>query len=315
MGAFRTAAILLNLGLLITGCQTPSTTPTASHGSHARVEIVGEITANAIPEASGMASSLIRKDLLWIVNDSGNPSALHAIDTTGAYLGSVRVEGVDNRDWEDLAAFRLGGTAYLLIADIGDNAAKQDHYTLSIVEEPSTGDSAAIAGSVRPTGTVRFQYPDGAKDGESVAVVPELNRVYILTKRTTPPVLYCVDLIPPPGRTLLMAERVTEVTGLIKPDSGMLPGISENWPFRNQPTAMDIDPRGRRAIVLTYSDAFLFTKKPWETWMNAFSGTPEAMGLPRLPQGEAICFSFDGRSVFVTTENLPAPLLRIDVPR
>ncbi len=315
MIAPRKAAGALLLALYAAGCQTPSSRPTGPQGPGARVEIVGEITADVIPEASGMASSHIRKDLLWIVNDSGNGPTLHAIDTTGTYLGSVQVEGVENRDWEDLAAFKLGGTAYLLIADIGDNAAKQSHYRLYIIEEPLTDDSAAIVGSVRPTGTVRFQYPDGAKDGEAVAVVPDLNRVYIITKRTTPPVLYRVDLIPPPGRTLLMAERVTEVKGLIPPGSDPLPSISGKWLIRNQPTAMDIDPQGRRAMVLTYTDAFLFTKKPWETWRNAFSGIPEAVGLPRLSQGEAICFSSDGSSVFVTTENLPAPLVRIDLPR
>jgi len=34
-----------------------------------------------------------------------------------------------------------------------------------------------------------------------------------------------------------------------------------------------------------------------------------------LTQQEAICFSYDGKAVFVTSEQRPAPLIRIDLDK
>jgi hypothetical protein len=36
--------------------------------------------------------------------------------------------------------------------------------------------------------------------------------------------------------------------------------------------------------------------------------------LPDLKQKEAACFGWSGRTVYITTERRPAPLLRVDLP-
>ena len=59
--------------------------------------------------------------MLWLHDDGGNPARLFAVDTNGDRLATLRVEGVTKTDWEDMAAFRLDGRDYLLIADTGDN--------------------------------------------------------------------------------------------------------------------------------------------------------------------------------------------------
>jgi hypothetical protein len=83
--------------------------------------------------------------------------------------------------------------------------------------------------------------------------------------------------------------------------------------YRGNPTSMDISADSRYAVVLTYGDALLFPRKPGETWATAFSRAPLALPPHGLQQAEAICFSSDGHSLFITEERVHAPLLRYDL--
>jgi hypothetical protein len=67
---------------------------------------VGRLKSAALGEDSGLAASRRQANLLWALNDSGNPPVLFALSARGAARGAVRVAGVENIDWEDLAAFR-----------------------------------------------------------------------------------------------------------------------------------------------------------------------------------------------------------------
>ena len=76
---------------------------------------------------------------------------------------------------------------------------------------------------------------------------------------------------------------------------------------------MDISPDGSRAAVITYRSLYLFAREDSESWADAFQRQPvELVGPPGAHQ-EAVGFSADGRSVYVTTERRPAPLHRVDL--
>jgi len=77
--------------------------------------------------------------------------------------------------------------------------------------------------------------------------------------------------------------------------------------------AMDISPDGRRAIVLTYADALEFVRRDGETWRQAFARRPRTIVMPRRRQGEAICYGPDGRTLYLTSEHTPTPLLEVPV--
>jgi hypothetical protein len=64
--------------------------------------------------------------------------------------------------------------------------------------------------------------------------------------------------------------------------------------------------------VLTYGGGYLFEKNPGETWVQAFSRAPAALPPFDLRQAESICFGSDGRTLFVSSEKRPAPLLRLE---
>ncbi|MGI9571502.1 MAG: hypothetical protein ACR2PH_17575, partial [Desulfobulbia bacterium] len=93
--------------------------PIATNGSGGR--FLGNLADESLSEASGMVASRRHKNLLWVINDGGNPPLIHAVGLDGSNRGQVRIRNAPNKDWEDLAAFQFDGYPYLLIADCGDN--------------------------------------------------------------------------------------------------------------------------------------------------------------------------------------------------
>ena len=76
---------------------------------------------------------------------------------------------------------------------------------------------------------------------------------------------------------------------------------------------MDLTPDGLSAVVLTYNNGYLFRRKQNEDWPSAFKRKPRRLRFDSLFQQEAVSFGYYGKSVFVTSERLPAPLVRIDL--
>lgn len=257
---------------------------------------VGYLANPQINEASGLASSRLYPSVLWVINDGGNDPMLYAVGIDGADLGTFRVDGARNYDWEALASFQLQDTAYLLIADVGDNWEQRKTSSLYVVEEPSITKAGLSDDSpVSIAWHIHFTYVDGPRDCEAVAVDAAQQRVLLLSKRSMPPVLYELPLQPVDDDVIAVAQRVTTV------------------PHFNWPTAMDLSPDGLSALVLTYNSVYLFFRRPDEDWLDAFKKQPRRLNFAQLSQQEAACFGFYGKSVYVTSEKHPAPLIRIDL--
>jgi hypothetical protein len=256
----------------------------------------------ALGEASGLASSPTAKDFLWLINDSGSPAALHLAGCDGSNRGSVSLDA-RNIDWEDLASFVHDGKPYLLIADAGDNMGKRAECALHIVPEPRLPEAGKqLAGPVKAAWTIRFRYEDGPRDCESVAVDEKAGKILLLSKRTTPPMLYELPLKPGTG-DVQVAKKIGEI-----PKS--LPVGFPPIPFGSQPTSMDICPDGSAAVVVTYFGAFLFPRKDGETWGTAFSRPPVELEPHRMRQAEAVAFSRDGSILRVVSEGGKSPIAR-----
>jgi hypothetical protein len=97
------------------------------------------------------------------------------------------------------------------------------------------------------------------------------------------------------------------------PDKPALARRLASVPHFNWPTDMDLSPDGLSAVVLTYNHAYLFRRRPKDDWPTAFGKKPSRLHFEALMQQEAVCFGFYGKSVWVTSERRPAPLVRIEL--
>lgn len=255
-------------------------------------------------EASGLAPSRRVDDLYWTHNDSGTEPLLHGVDRAGHSRGTVRLHGVKSEDWEDLASFELDGRAWLLVADCGDNFSSRPRGVLHVVAEPPlpSGGPATEVGAT-PAYSIHFIFEDGARDCEAVAVDPVERMVWLLTKRDEPARLYRLPLVPAGPREPAAARFAGTVPALADPHPGLrrrlLPAALKmgRWP-----TALDFSPDGRLALVLTLEGLVVFPRAANESWADALARTPVRLGRHTLPQAEAGCFSADGRSIFVSSE-------------
>ena len=274
---------------------------------------IGEIMDAKIPEASGIAESRRQAGLFWLINDSGNDNSVFAINTQGKRIGRVKLKGVKNKDWEDLAAFTYKGKPYLLIADIGDNGAKRKKLKLHFIKEPKAKHlSKNETHEIKPDWSLEFTYEDGARDAESIAVDVNQKKIFILSKRDKVPVLYELPLQKKPKKQQAMAKRVGNLKEIKKTAINDIRSL-KYAPFSSQPTAMDISSDGMSAIVLTYINAYYYQQTDLDEGKSLFANKPIKIPLPYLEQAEAVCFDSKAENIFITSENLPAPLLKINL--
>ena len=274
----------------------------------------GRLEAPPRNEASGLAASRLSPGLLWTHDDSGGAASLYAVTTTGRHLGTLHLRGVKNDDWEDLAAYELDGKAWLLVADTGDNDSNRPTVALHVVEEPPLNQLKAGAElRVRPARTIRVRYEDGPRDCESVAVDIAERAVYLLTKRDDPPRLYRVALDAPAGAddTVVVARKVGVVPHIPRPNIAQQRTKGYLGRRRAEVTAMDFAADGSAAVVLTYGGVLFFPRRPDESWADALAHSPVRLRSHSLEQAEAVCFSPDGKQIYVAAEGSRA-LLRYD---
>ena len=281
---------------IIAGCAGGFSTQGGPLEDAGKPERMGNLTNPQLTEVSGLAASSFYPGLMWAINDGGDEPLLYAVGSDGADLGTFRVDGARNIDWEALSSFRLHGNAFLLIADVGDNWEQRQTVTLYAVKEPAIT-SAGLAGdtAVPVAWQIHFSYEDGPQDCEAVAVDPVQKIVLLLTKRALSPQLYELPLQPADQDTPAVAQQLTTIPHL-------------SWP-----TDLDLSPDGQAAVVLTYNHAYLFNRRPKDDWPEAFQKKPRRLRFERLKQQEAVSFGYYGKSVWVTSERRPAPLVRIDI--
>jgi len=263
------------------------------------------LLASDLVEVSGLAASHAHP-WLWAEQDSGNDPVLYAIGTDGSTLGTVRVQGATNTDWEDIALYEQGGQTWILLADTGDNLSLRSEVRLYIVPEPDPHDA-----TVPLQQTIRVVYPNGPHDCEAVAVDPAGDTAWLVTKRDTPPQIFSVPLAPTDLPTVVAAAHGT-VPHIPPPTAEDLQDSPRYGQYRSQPTALDLRPDV--AVLQTYKDAYLFRRAEGQDWGAALAGTPTVVDTPQLPQTESATFTPDGHGLWITTEQAPAPLDLVPLP-
>ncbi len=272
----------------------------------------GLVTAPQLEEISGLAASRAHEDVLWVIEDSGNGAQLHALSPRGRVRARYDVDGADNRDWEDLASFDLGGKHYLLVADTGDNGGRRKDFMLHVFEEPT----AIADGTLRPAWSIRGRWPDGPRDCEAVAVDAASGQVLLISKKRSPPDLFALPLAKPSSsRGWREARRIGRLGGVPQASTELQRNDPKLAKLLPQVTAADLSPDGQTLAVLTYGSVLFYRRAAGEAWGPAVSRTPESHDVPLIPQAEALAWTALGGGLYATGEFKPAPIFYLTPQR
>ncbi|MCC5936288.1 MAG: hypothetical protein JJU34_03300 [Lunatimonas sp.] len=243
---------------------------------------VGKLENKDIDEASGLAASWQHPNLLYTHNDSGGEPHLYLMDYQGKNRGKIKLQGVKNRDWEDIA-IGPGPTAnksYVYVGEIGDNQGKYPHISLFRFPEPTDIQSEM---EVTPE-TFHLTYPDGPKDAETLMIDPISGDIFILSKRDSSNTLYTLpaDKLRHDGQPLEL-EKIRKLPITMS-------------------VAGDISKDGRHIAIKNYWVIYYWPRLENESIAQALAKDPVLLPYKPEPQGEAIAFLPDGSGYFTLSE-------------
>lgn len=297
------------LSLIFTSCSTLA----PLQADMPAPETLLRIEDKRLDEISGMACSLREPGVLWVHNDSGDKPRLFAIGPDGETRGVLEITNATARDWEDMALVNIDGKPWILIADVGDNDAVRNDVVIYLLPEPDPRDFAnqptlrVTAPSVMP-----FRYEDGPRDCEGVAIDPSNGQIFLISKRTEPPVLYSLPLMTESDNDngSYVAKRIHPLVGIVAPTPAekMIPG--RLGAFRSQVTAFDISGDNHSAAVLTYGNIYLYDRAVGERWSDALTREPKRIPVKGLRQTESLCFNENGATLLLSTEAKQPPVIR-----
>lgn len=271
---------------------------------YAEPKTIGKIELADITESSGLAASKCQPGVLWTHNDSGDDAFIFAIDKSGKNLGTWRVTGAGNRDWEDIAEYRdASGQCFIYIGEIGNNDGKRDRTLVYRVAEPqvmpeSQGTNRKTALQTEPAESVRVDYPGLRENAETLLVHPKTGDIYIVSKRYNGPA--AVYRVPPQFgfEQAVTAAKIADITVPSVPN-GLL-------------TGGDISPDGTRVVLCDYTSGYEFTLPPGDPNFDAiWKQKPVKLDIGERESGESITYGPDGLQLFAGSEGKHSPIYEI----
>ncbi|MGH9946373.1 MAG: hypothetical protein ACRD6X_04165 [Pyrinomonadaceae bacterium] len=267
--------------------------------------ILARIESPEITESSGIAVSSCRNDTFWTHNDSGDGPFVYAFDSLGKSLGIWKIPNATNFDWEDMAEIKAAdGRCILYIGEIGDNELKRDVHVIYRIEEPFLSDESASSSREKPlfsqnAEVLKFNYPNGRNNAESLLVHPVSGEMYVVTKRSKGSA-EVFHLNPEFGRDEIQTASKIDEISLPDTPSGVV-------------TGGDISPDGKHLVLCDYYAGFEFTlpqnaKRFDEIWNQR----PVMVNLGARLIGEAVAYGATSDILFATSEGSNAPLIKVN---
>jgi len=249
-----------------------------------------------INESSGLACSRRRSGFFWTHNDSGGDARAYLFDAEGENLGSCALGDIFAYDFEDMFSFQDDEKSYLVLCDVGNNGRAAPVMMLYVIEEPPFDPKKGLKLEQVPIlDTIYYSYEDDHRDCEAVGIDPTGKTILFVTKeQETECYVYSLAWPPPKSKKAFTARHIATLK---------LPAV----------TAMDVSPDGRRAVVLTYGNAFEYVRGEDDGWGDTFSREPREIVVPERVQGESICYGPDGETLYLTSEKLPTPLFEVPI--
>ncbi|MEJ2543516.1 MAG: hypothetical protein P8Y99_05565 [Calditrichaceae bacterium] len=246
---------------------------------------MGLIQDYRLTEISGIDKSEINANVFWLHNDSGNLPQIFAINDKGKHLGRFKLNEIENRDWEDISIGPgpIDGQSYIYIAEIGDNRAVYDVKYIYRLKEPKIDFKKIPYDSIiTDINIISYKYPDGARDAETLMIDPWTKDLIIVSKREESVGVY---VLPFPQKT----------------DSIIIPKRIATLPI-TQVVAGDISASGSSIILKNYESIYYWKRKTGQSIKDVFLQMPEHLPYMVEPQGEALCWSTDGKGYYTVSE-------------
>ena len=269
--------------------------------------LLGHFEHPDLTEVSGLAVSKRDDQTLWAINDSGNAAFIYANKLNGEFIERWHVKA-RNRDWESLAAAAINGEAYLLIADIGDNLHVKNEHEIVVLAEPALELDSST--TVNPVHTIRFRYPNGSHNAESMAVSG--NWIYIFSKerahngKRQESRVYRVPFDITDNGISYVAQLVAQLPLPAQTLEGKLAASLTGYDLF-QPTGLVFDAKNRYAYYVSYRGVHRITRDTQSTWESAFAEPSLKVHSHALNQSEAIAITSNG-TVLISSEKRPAPV-------
>jgi hypothetical protein len=255
----------------------------------------GILQFREINEASGIAASKKNIGVLWTHNDSGDSARIFAIDTHGKLLGIYHIEGVTNRDWEDIEVGpgQVKGKEYIYISETGDNDAKYKKKYIYRVPEPDVDtNKAAVYATLKDCDIITFKYPDGPRDAETLLLDPLTKDLYVVSKREKNVNVY-----------LLNYPQSLKNTSTIK--------YMLTLPF-TMVVGGDISYNGEEILLKTYDSVYYWKRNAGQSVVESLENKYYTLPYIREPQGEGISWSYNADGYYTISEegefHIPAHL-------
>lgn len=275
------------LAILVAGPAAAQATWTAE--PPLKMVLLGTFKDSTLTEASAAAASRTQPGVIWTLNDSGNPSWVYAVDTTGTTLGIYRVLGSSNFDWETLTVSPCPAGSCLVVADIGDNPETRPSVILYRVPEPRVpATPTAELGATATADTLRIQYPDGPHDVEAIYADADANLFLVSKGRTQGIRLYRLPASAWGGPMPAVPQLVDSLP--IDPDISV-----GRWV-----TDAALSPDGTRVAIRTYSSVYFF-RVGAEGGLTPDAGRECHFGIVE-PQGEGVTW-LDRQRLLLTSES------------
>lgn len=183
------------------------------------VQRVGHVKAPLVKEASALIKSKKHPGIYWTLCDSGNPPFLFAIETSGKLHATLRLEGVQNIDWESMA---IDAEGHIYVGDTGNNFLKHKKRSIYRIDEPDRldGTPPQEPQTVPVTGQWHYTYPARPFDAESLMIQDGMFWIISKNKNLGETRLYRLSM-DPEGST-----QVIEEVGKLAPEMLMIADAS-----------------------------------------------------------------------------------------
>lgn len=238
-----------------------------------------------LKEVSGIQRTL-NSDLIWTIEDSGNENVIYGLDLSGVEKSSVRINNLENGDWEDITGDKEGN---LYIGDFGNNNnIRKDLAIYKIAADSLKSENTTYSYKVS------FYYP------EQTAFPPKRSNLiydcesffefkgnfYLFTKNRSKnfdgtTLLYRVPNAPGTHKALLMAKFKTCATY----------GTCAI-------TSAAISPDTKKVMLLSHNKVWLFENFKEDDFFN---GSVTILKLANYTQKEGLCFK-DNATIYISDE-------------